>query len=246
MAPAKHAKRGKAHHIVGDFQHYVHHFIHGVHQRAGGLAVQMAQRQAKEQRKHQNLQNLIAGHGLDDALGEDMSDKVFQVQRAGFQVQPGGGFWQRHVQRVARVQHIGKNQADEQRAKRGADEPAQRPAADAAHRTGVTHARQASHQGGEHQRGDDHLDQAQKDIGEDAEIRGDFLGLRRRGGQGVAGITHNHPQHQGAADPGGQPVHFHDGFLSCHGHPPRAVASGKWRHKGQKLPIHDRQKMPST
>ncbi len=46
----------------------------------------------------------------------------------------------------------------------------------------IAHVGQAGNQRGEDQRGDDHLDQAQEDVGQDAEVAGDFLGRGRAAG----------------------------------------------------------------
>ena len=78
------------------------------------------------------------------------------------------GVGQRQVEVVARPQDVDQDHAEQQRYQRGADEPEHRLAADAADRLGVAHVRDADHQGREHQRRDDHLDQPQEDVGERA------------------------------------------------------------------------------
>jgi hypothetical protein len=87
------------------------------------------------------------------------------------------------------VQQVGEEQPDGQGHQRGADEPAEGLGADAADGLGVAHVGQAGHQGGEHQRGDDHLDQAQEDVGDDAEVSRDLLGRLRRGCRLIADVA---------------------------------------------------------
>ncbi len=210
---AEDAERGKAHHVVGDSEHHVHHFVHGIDQRTGGLVVQVAEGQAEEDGEDEDLQDFVAGHGFHDALREDVGDEVLEVQRAGLQVEAGGRFRQRHAEGGARLQQVGEEQADEQRAERGADEPAERLGTNAADRLRVAHVGQAGDQGGEDQRGNDHLDQAQEDVGQDAEVAGDFLGRGRRRRQRMAGIADDDAEDHGDADPGGQAIHFHACFL---------------------------------
>jgi hypothetical protein len=167
---------------------------------AGGLVVQVAEGQAEEDGEDEDLQDFVAGHGFDDALREDVGDEVLEVQRAGLQVEAGGRFRQRHAEGGARLQQVGEEQADEQRAERGADEPAERLGTDAADRLRVAHVGQAGDQRGEDQRGDDHLDQAQEDVGQDAEVAGDFLGRGRRRRQRMAGIADDDAEDHGDAD----------------------------------------------
>jgi hypothetical protein len=93
---------------------------------------------------------------------------------------------QRQVQRHARLQDVDHDQAQGQRYQRGADEPAHGLAADAANRLGVAHLGDAHHQGGDHQRRDDHLDQTQENVGEDGHAIDEGLG---GGGIGAGVLT---------------------------------------------------------
>ncbi|MFS0758467.1 hypothetical protein ABC383_27740 [Noviherbaspirillum sp. 1P10PC] len=61
-------------------------FLRGFQQAAGGAVMQLAQRHVEKQRKHQDLRDLVVGHGLDDALGEDVGHELLQVQCVRFQV----------------------------------------------------------------------------------------------------------------------------------------------------------------
>jgi len=192
----------------------MHHFVHGVHQRAGGLVVQVAEGEAEEDGKDQDLQDFVGSHRFHDALGEDVGDEVLEVEGAGLEVEAGSRFRQRYVQCFARLEQVGEDQTDQQRAERGADEPADGAATDAADGLGITHVGEAGDQGGEDQRGDDHLDQAQEDVGQDAEIAGDFLGRCRARCQRVAGVADDDAEDQRNADPGGQAIHFHLNFPS--------------------------------
>ena len=211
----EHAHGCEAHHVVGDAQHDVGHLFHHVHQHVFLLVVQIAQRQAEEQREHQDLQHLVGRHGLDDVLREDVRDEILEVQRRGLQAQPVGADGQLHLQAMARLQQVGVEQAQEQRAERRRDEPAQGPAADAAHRLGVAHVGQARHQGGKHQGSDDHLDHAQEHIRQDAEIAGDLLGCLGRGGRGMHHVADEHPQCHCQQDHHGQAIGFHSFGFVC-------------------------------
>jgi hypothetical protein len=111
---AEHAHGRKAHHVLGHAQHDMRGLFHQIDQHVLFLVVQVAQSDTEEQRKHQDLQHLIGGHGLEDVLGEDMGDEILEIQRTGLQTQALGIRGKLHRQAVAGLQHIGKNQAQKQ------------------------------------------------------------------------------------------------------------------------------------
>ena len=87
------------------------------------------------------------------------------------------------VEADAGLKQVHQDQAERQRNQAGEDEPAERADADAAERGDVAHVRDARDERREDERRDDHLDQAQEQRGDDAEIVGDRLqplGRRRR------------------------------------------------------------------
>ena len=116
-----------------------------------------------------------------------------------------------------RLQDVHHDQPDGQGNDRGGDEPAHGLGADPADGLRVAHVGQAGDQRRKNQRRDDHLDQAQEDVGQDAEIAGDFLGGGGRRRQRVAGVADHDAKDHGDADPGGQAIHFHAGFLVMQG-----------------------------
>ena len=79
-----------------------------------GLVVQVPQGQTEEQREHQNLQDGVAGHRLDNALGEHLGDELFEVERAGLELGAGARIGQRHAQGGAGLQQVGNHQAQQQ------------------------------------------------------------------------------------------------------------------------------------
>jgi hypothetical protein len=83
---------------------------------------------------------------------------------------------------------------------RRGDEPAERLGADAADGLRVANIGQPRHQGGEDQRRDDHLDQAQEDVGDDAEVTGDVPGRFRSRRGLVADIADEDAEDQRGKD----------------------------------------------
>jgi hypothetical protein len=83
---------------------------------------------------------------------------------------------QRQSQIGARLKEIGQHHAQRQRNEGCGDKPAHCLQANAADGFGVARGRDPRNHGGEHQRRNDHLDQPQKDVGEDREITGNAGG----------------------------------------------------------------------
>jgi hypothetical protein len=111
---------------------------------------------------------------------------------------------QRQAEVLARLEQVGHDQAEDQRDERGGDEPAERLAEHSTDRLRVAHVGDADDQRREHQRPDQHLDQAQEHVGHDRHVAGD---LRRRLLVGKAREDHvaeDDPDHHRDQDPGGR------------------------------------------
>jgi hypothetical protein len=130
------------------------------------LVVERGDRRADEQREDDDLEDLVLGHGVDDGGRHQVGDEALQGEGLGAGGRRGGRRRGLHVQARSWLQQVDHHQPDQQRDDRGADEPAHGLGADPADRCGVLHVGDAGHQGGEDQRGDDHLDQPQEDIGD--------------------------------------------------------------------------------
>ena len=114
------------------------------------------------------------------------------------EVEPDAGVKQRH-----------QDQAERQRYQARENEPAERAHADAPERGDVAHVRDARDQRRENERRDDHLDEAQEQRGDDAEIVGDRLqplGRRRRAvvDRIIDQPPRDDPEHQRDQDEPGQ------------------------------------------
>ena len=144
---------------------------------------------AEEQREHDDLQDLVVRHRLDERARHEVRDELLQRERRGLEIGRGLRVGQRQIEVLAGPQQIDHDQAEQQRDERGADEPEHRLGADPADRLGVAHMRDADDQGREHQRRDDHLDQAQEDVGEQRDVAGDSLRGLRIGPQAVTGVA---------------------------------------------------------
>jgi hypothetical protein len=198
----QHRERRELHHVAGDLEHRVRKFFNGRHQRPG-LVAQRGQRDAEEHREHHDLQDLVVGHGLHERLRHRVAHEVLERELGGGQVGRGADVGQRQAQVLAGLEQVGHDQADDQRDQRGRQEPADGLAEHAAHRLGVAHVRDAHHQRGEHQRADQHLDEAQEHVRDDGDVVRDFLRgafVRKAREDHVA---HDDAEHHGDQDPGG-------------------------------------------
>jgi hypothetical protein len=75
---------------------------------------------------------------------------------------------------MARLHQVGENEAQHQRDEGRGDEPAERLREDASHRGRIAHVRDPHHQRGEHQRADQHLDEAQEHVRPDRHVARDL------------------------------------------------------------------------
>ena len=104
--------------------------------------------------------------------------KSLQVERGGLDPARRVVGGQRQIQADPRLEQVDQHQAERERDQAGADEPGDARQPDPAERGDVAHMRDAGDQGREDQRSDDHLDQAEEDRRDDAQIVGDLLELR--------------------------------------------------------------------
>ena len=137
-----------------------------------------SQRNTEEGGEDDYREDFIVAHRLEDRLRHHVRDEVLQVERGGRDAACGGYRRQRQVQPDARMKEGDDDQPERQRDQGREDEPQQRAEADAAESGNVAHVRDPGDQGREDQRRDDHLDQAQKQRGDDAQIIGDRLEAR--------------------------------------------------------------------
>ncbi|MNJ31665.1 hypothetical protein D3C77_263090 [compost metagenome] len=157
------------HHELGHLQHDAGGLLDQVQHRRG-LVVQGCDRRADEDREDHDLQDFIARHGVEDRRRHQVGDEAVQREGVRRRRRPGGGDRLGQMHPRAGLQQLHQNQTQHQRHHRGADEPGHGLDADAADRSGVLHMGDARHQGGEHQRGDDHLDQPQEDVRDQIEV----------------------------------------------------------------------------
>ena len=73
----------------------------------------------------------------------------------------------------------------------------------------VAHLGDTDCERGKHQGGYDHLDEAQKDVGQDGDVAGKALDAGGVGYQRTVEVTCQNTQHHANQDGGGQFVHFH-------------------------------------
>ncbi len=196
--------RGEQHHVAGDLEHHVGDTFDPLGQECA-LLPEGRQRHAEEDREHHDLQDLVVGHRLHRALGHEVGDELLQGERGRLEAGARARVREREVQVVTGLEQVHQHQAQQQRAERGADEPQQRLAADPADGGGVAHMRDADDEGREHQRRDDHLDQAQEDIGDEGDIACDLFRRLRIGPSDTACIAHGDAEDHADKDQGGEP-----------------------------------------
>ena len=144
-----------------------------------------------------------------------MADEVFQRQRAFLDTRAGGHLRQRQAQAHARLQQVHHDQAQHQRYQRGGNKPAHGLGTDAANGSRITHAGNTHHQGGEHQRRNDHLDQAQEDVGQNGQLVGKRFDRFFATSHFTPAVAGNDTQHHGGQDHLGQSIKFHGISLYC-------------------------------
>jgi hypothetical protein len=202
-------ERRELHHVACDLQHRVRELVDRGDQRLRLLA-ERGQRDAEEHREHDDLQDLVVRHRLGERLRHQVADEILQREFRGREVRRRTDVRQRQPQVLARLEQVGHDQAEDQRDQRRGDEPAERLAEHAPDRLRIAHVRDADDQRREHQRADQHLDQAQEHVGHDRHVTGDLrrgLLVRKAGEDHVAEEDADHHRDQ---DPGrGRQALFH-------------------------------------
>jgi hypothetical protein len=180
---AEYAERGEEHHVAGVPEHHLGEGFAEFDDRArlqshGGAG------RAEDERKHDDLQHLAPGHGVDNAAGEGMFQNLREAGAAGRDC-CANVLLQLYAD--TRLHQIHRAQADEQR--HGGDdfEIENCLAADPAHGLDVARAGNPTDQSAEQQGRDNRSDQTQKDGAKD----GRCFSLTRKCG------AKNHARDQG-------------------------------------------------
>ncbi len=138
-----------------------------------GALRRRAQRHREEHREHHDLQDFVLRHRVRDRGRNQMGQKLFDREGRGRQSRRGRLVRQGAGEIGAGLQQIDHHEAEQQRDERCADEPAHGLGEDAAETRTAAHMGDAADQGCEHQRRDDHLDQAQEQHGDQVYVGGD-------------------------------------------------------------------------
>ncbi len=117
---------------------------------------------AEKEREDHDLQDFVARHGIEDAHGKGVLDEAAQRHGALGDAGRCPFLWDRQLQGLAGLEDLHQDQSQQQRDERGHQEAGKRLAADPTGRAHITHAGDAGHQSRQHQRRDDHLDEAQE------------------------------------------------------------------------------------
>ncbi len=156
-----HRQRREQHDIARHLQHDVAEIIDQRQDRLGALR-RRAERDREEHREHHDLQDLVLRHRVRDRGRNQMGQEFLDRERRHRQAGRGRLVRQGAGEIGAGLQQIDHHEAEQQRHERGADEPAHGLGEDASEPRAAAHMGDAADQGGEHQRRDDHLDQAQE------------------------------------------------------------------------------------
>jgi len=191
----KHCERSRLHHIAGDLQHHVRDLLDHLLERLGALA-ERGNRNAREDREHHDLQDLVVGHGLDGGFRHQMRDEFLQSEPRRLQVGGRIGVRDRKVETHAGLQDVHHHHAEQERDQRGADKPAHGLEPDAAERRARAHMGDADDQRGEHQGCDDHLDQAQEQICDERDVASDRRCRFRVRKCLMTGVADRYSEHQ--------------------------------------------------
>ena len=135
---------------------------------------QRAERDRKEHGEHHDLQDFVLRHRVRDRGRDQMGQELLDRERRDRQAGRLRLVGQRAGKVGAGLQQIDHDQAEQQRDKGGADEPAHRLGEHAAELGAGAHMRDTADERGEHQRRDDHLDQAQEQHGDQVYVGRDF------------------------------------------------------------------------
>jgi hypothetical protein len=156
-----HRDRREQHHITGHFQHDVGEVVDQREHRLGTLG-QRAERHREKHREHHDLQNFVLRHRIRDRGRDQMRQEFFDRESRDRQAGRLTLVGQRAGEIGARLQQIDHDKAEQQRDEGSADEPAHRLGEHPSELGAGSHMRDTADQGREHQRRNDHLDQAQE------------------------------------------------------------------------------------
>ena len=133
-----------------------------------------AERHRKEHREHHDLQDFILRHGIRNRGRDQMGQEFLDRERRHRQSGRLRLVWQRAREVRAGLQQIDHHEAEQQRYEGSADEPAHGLGKNPPQLGATAHMRNAADQRGEHQRRDDHLDQAQEQHRDQVHVCGDI------------------------------------------------------------------------
>jgi hypothetical protein len=134
----------------------------------------IAERDCEEHREHHDLEDLVLRHGIRDRGRHQMDQEFFEREGRHRQAGRLRLVRQRAGEVAAGLQEIDHHEAEQQRDKGGADEPAHGFRKDAPKPGTGAHVGDAADQGREHQRCDDHLDQPQEQHRDQVYVRRDL------------------------------------------------------------------------
>ncbi len=195
---AEHRHRRKHHDVSGDREHGMRCLIDAGRDDLAALA-HGGDRNAEEHRKHDDLEDFVGRHRLDDRLGDEMLDEILQGHRRCLEARRRAGVRERHIEVHPGLQDVDHQEAEQQRSERGGEEPGHRFHKDPPDRRGIAHVRDAHHQSREHQRRNDHFDQAQEHRRHEIEVTGHILGATRIE-PGINGVADSDTQRHGGQD----------------------------------------------
>ena len=154
-------QRREQHHIARDLEHDMREVVDQRHDRLGALR-HRTERDCEEYREHHDLQDLVLRHRVRDRGRHQMDQEFFEREGRHRQAGRLRLVRQRAGEVGAGLQQIDHHEAEQERDKGRADEPAHGFRKDPSEPGTGAHVGDAADQRCEHQRRDDHLDQAQK------------------------------------------------------------------------------------
>ena len=164
-----HRERREQHHIARHLQHDMGEIVDQAHDRLGAFGC-CAERDGKEHREHHDLQDFVLRHRVRDRGRDQMGQEFLDREGRHRQARRLPLVGQRAREVGAGLQQIDHQQAEQQRHKGCADEPAHGLGEHAPELGAAAHMGDAADQRCEHQRRNDHLDQAQEQHGDQVDV----------------------------------------------------------------------------
>ena len=168
----EHARRRELHHVARELEH---HLGRGLHEVVHRLAVRPTAASAMPKNVAKTTICRMSPFAIASKMEvgnrcRKMSHGALLVRRELREVaRVAAG----HGHACARLEHVDRDEADQQRHRRRHLEPDDGLQPDASHRLQVAHAGDADDEGREQQRRDDHLDHAQEGVGDRLDARAD-------------------------------------------------------------------------